>query len=78
MTQSEAITLMQGARELQKAAEKDDPDEGWRQHCIDVYTLCAGQKKPRWTGDCNACMERCKGQHAWPFEMCKQGKDGRG
>lgn len=77
---AEAATLMQGMREAQKAtsSEAADPDEGWRQHCIDTYTLCASQKKPRWTGDCNACMERCRGQHQWPFELCQQGKDGRG
>jgi hypothetical protein len=78
---AEAATLMQSVREAQKATStkaEDDPDEGWREHCIDTYTLCKTQKKPRWTGDCNACLERCKGARAWPFGMCSQGKGGRG
>ncbi|RKG83943.1 hypothetical protein D7V88_23100 [Corallococcus terminator] len=73
MTRSEAATLMQGARELERATgtdATDDPDEGWRQHCIDSYARCQSTKKPRWGGPCGACMDQCTGQHQWPFDMC--------
>lgn len=48
----------------------DDPDTGWKQHCIDTYVLCRGQKKPRWVGDCYACFRNCEGQKQWPFDSC--------
>ncbi|AKF82580.1 hypothetical protein MFUL124B02_28860 [Myxococcus fulvus 124B02] len=54
----------------EKSEEKDDPDEGWKQHCIDVYVQCKDQKKPRWVGDCYACFRNCEGQRQWPFDLC--------
>ncbi|MFP2901542.1 hypothetical protein [Corallococcus sp. 4LFB] len=76
MTESEAATLMQGAREFEKAtstAANEDADDGWRQHCIDMYARCQSTKKPHWGGPCGSCMERCKGQRQWPFDMCGPG-----
>ncbi|MFY1829112.1 hypothetical protein ACN47A_24550 [Myxococcus fulvus] len=58
----------------EKSEEKDDPDEGWKQQCMDLYVLCKDQKKPRWTGDCYACFRNCEGQRQWPFSLCRQGR----
>jgi hypothetical protein len=61
---------IQRAKEV--AAEEDDPDEGWREHCRDTYVLCRDQKKPRWKGNCYDCFRWCEGQRQWPFHMCRQ------
>ncbi|WP_223752158.1 hypothetical protein [Myxococcus sp. XM-1-1-1] len=58
----------------EKSEEKGDPDEGWKQQCMDLYVLCKDQKKPRWTGDCYACFRNCEGQRQWPFNLCRQGR----
>lgn len=52
--------------------EADDPDEGWREHCRDLYVQCRDQKKPRWMGPCYDCFRWCEGQRQWPFQMCWQ------
>jgi hypothetical protein len=52
--------------------EADDPDEGWREHCRDLFVQCRDQKKPRWVGNCYDCFRWCEGQHQWPFQMCWQ------
>jgi len=55
------------------AAEDDDPDDGWRQHCKDTYVACKDQKD--WVGDCYACFRYCEGQRQWPFHLCtRKGK----
>lgn len=45
----------------------EDPDEGYRQHCIDMYVLCVHRK---WTGNCHDCLRYCQGQRQWPFNIC--------
>ncbi len=73
--------VLNGARVLNEAAqaaedsakaneEEEDPDEGWREHCRDVYVLCRDQKKPRWVGPCDDCLRNCHGQKQWPFHWC--------
>ncbi|MCP3143729.1 hypothetical protein [Pyxidicoccus xibeiensis] len=47
--------------------DEEDPDEGYRQHCIDMYVLCVHRK---WTGDCHDCLRYCQGQKQWPFNIC--------
>jgi hypothetical protein len=56
--------------ETVKESAKDDPDEGWREHCRETYVLCRDQKKPLWVGDCYACFRYCEGQRQWPFDQC--------
>ncbi len=54
----------------EKAKEKppaEDPDEGYRQHCIDMYVLCQHRK---WSGNCHDCLRYCQGQKQWPFNIC--------
>jgi hypothetical protein len=84
-TAAEVAEVLNGARILNEAAQqekdglaetpkesaKDDPDEGWREHCRENYVLCRDQKKPRWVGDCYACFRYCEGQHEWPFHLCR-------
>lgn len=78
--------LVNGAVETATLKGVDEPeredDEGgreerpeWRQHCIDEYTRCVDLS---WTGNCSACLERCKGQRGeWPTEMCGPPKSQR-
>jgi len=63
----------QAAKDATQAKAKegeDDPDEGWREHCRDMYVLCRDQKKPRWVGPCDDCLRNCHGQRQWPFHWC--------
>jgi hypothetical protein len=83
-TAAEAAEVLNGVKVLNEAASqessqpaetakesaKDDPDEGWREHCRETYVLCRDQKKPRWVGDCYACFRYCEGQRQWPFDQC--------
>ncbi len=57
--------------EEEEDEEEGDPDEGWKQHCIDTFVQCRGQMNPRWVGDCHACFRLCEGQRQWPFHLCK-------
>lgn len=57
-----------GAKEA--ATQTDDPDDGWKQHCMDTYVACKNQKG--WVGDCYACFRYCEGQHQWPFHLCSR------
>ncbi len=41
--------------------------EGWRQQCIELYTLCIEEN---WPGNCGACLNKCRAQREWPFEDC--------
>ena len=79
LTASEAAAILAAgaavtAATLSTTDEEDDPDEGWRQHCIDTYVLCKSQSKPRWVGDCYACLRNCEGQRQWPFSLCYRGR----
>ncbi len=69
-----AKALDDAAREAEDSAKakakEDDPDEGWREHCGDMYVLCRDQKKPRWVGPCDDCLRNCHGQRQWPFHWC--------
>jgi len=67
-----AVRTVEQAAQLVKdvASEEDDPDKGWKQHCIDNFVHCRSQKKPRWVGDCYACFRNCEGQRQWPFDAC--------
>jgi hypothetical protein len=77
-TASEAEQVLSAVRTVEQsaqqataaAAEEDDPDEGWKQHCIDNFVHCRSQKRPRWVGDCYACFRNCEGQRQWPFDTC--------
>ena len=85
---SEAADLINGARVLNEAAQaatdgaeakpkvtakEDDPDEGWKQHCMDTYVACKNQKG--WVGNCYDCFRNCEGQRQWPFHLCtRRGK----
>ncbi|NTX17431.1 hypothetical protein HUA76_42340 [Myxococcus sp. CA056] len=77
-TDAEAAIILAAAATatsvLATSSEGDDPDEGWRQHCIDNYVRCKSQKKPRWVGPCYDCLRNCEGQHQWPYELCSQSK----
>lgn len=53
-----------------KPKEEGDPDEGYRQHCIDMFVLCQHRK---WTGNCHDCLRYCQGQKQWPFHLCGGG-----
>ncbi|WP_426747225.1 hypothetical protein VZQ01_06715 [Myxococcus faecalis] len=74
LTAAEAGKYISAAMALdgsgEKSEEKDDPDEEWKQQCMDLYVQCQNQTKPRWSGDCHACFRNCEGQHKWPFQMC--------
>ncbi|MBZ4374552.1 hypothetical protein K8612_23095 [Corallococcus sp. AS-1-6] len=76
LTDAEAAALV-GTAAIGAAAvgatlkELDEPNEGWRQHCIDRYVQCKDSKKPRWLGDCYACLRYCEGQKQWPFDLCR-------
>ncbi|QAT88736.1 hypothetical protein EJ065_7211 [Corallococcus coralloides] len=80
LTDAEAAALL-GTAAVGAAAvgatlkELDDPNEGWRQHCIDRYVQCKDSKKPRWLGDCYACLRNCEGQKQWPFDLCRPRRD---
>lgn len=78
LSAAEAAAILAGAAGAELATSattsEDDPDEGWRQHCIDTYVLCRSQKKPRWVGDCYECFRNCEGQRQWPFAQCHRGR----
>lgn len=80
-TAADIAEAFRGAKALNDAAKaaessakattgEDDPDEGWREHCQDMYVLCRDQKKPRWEGPCDDCLRNCHGQKQWPFHWC--------
>ncbi|WP_240360247.1 hypothetical protein [Pyxidicoccus caerfyrddinensis] len=71
MSAAEAVVILAAAAATTATTEADDDsDEGWRQHCIDTYVRCKTQEKPRWVGDCYACLRNCEGQRQWPFDLC--------
>lgn len=77
LTAGEAAAHMAGVKMAMEAAnekeqEKEDADDGWREHCTNTYVACRDQKKPRWDGDCYACFRYCEGQRQWPFELCSR------
>jgi hypothetical protein len=52
----------------ESAREKEaDPEEGYRDHCIDMYVLCQLRK---WSRNCHDCLRYCQGQKQWPFDVC--------
>jgi hypothetical protein len=40
----------------------------WKRRCINRLTRCLNFN---WTGDCEACMRWCEGQHRWPSNICR-------
>lgn len=62
----DAVRAAQAASESAKD-EEVDPDEGYRDHCIDMYVLCQLRK---WSGNCHDCLRYCQGQKQWPFSVC--------
>lgn len=65
-----AMAILATSDSPTSTGEEDDADDGWRRHCIDNYVRCKSQKKPRWVGDCYACIRHCEGQRQWPFGQC--------
>lgn len=76
LTDAEAAALLAataaaaGAATTATLATVDPADGGWKQKCIDTYVRCKSENKPRWEGDCYACLRRCEGQRQWPFALC--------
>lgn len=55
-------TLILGMLKATEAAEEEeegDPNEGWRDQCINLYVAC---KQRAWEGNCHDCLRWCQGQ----------------
>lgn len=62
------LSVLKATEGVEEEEEEDDPNEGWRDQCINLYVAC---KQRAWRGNCHDCLRWCQGQKHWPFHMCR-------
>ncbi|QSQ25364.1 hypothetical protein JY651_10735 [Pyxidicoccus parkwayensis] len=63
------VAMLKGVESAvpEEEPDEDDPNEGWRDQCINLYVAC---KQRGWSGKCDDCLRWCQGQKQWPFHKC--------